>query len=213
MILCIIIFVINTVTTETVNFSNTEVVAIKNNSVIRCDTDIADAEQVKYGQGIGYVSLTDVNRLSYWYSGEPEIIQKTKITDNIKQREENTNVVDFVPTFTVLSKDILKDYLPVIPGSSGFGTETPAGSGRHLATPNTTVYRVTNLNDSGSGSLRYGLEEVSCPKVIIFEVSGNITLSENIIIGGWVGNDGETKGSYITIAGQTAPSPGITIKD
>jgi hypothetical protein len=103
--------------------------------------------------------------------------------------------------------------LPIIPGSSGFGMETPAGSGRHLATPNTTVYRVTNLNDSGTGSLRYGLEEVDCPKVIIFEVSGNITLSEHIVIGGWGGNDGETKGSYITIAGQTAPSPGITIKD
>lgn len=182
MILCIVMFVINTVTTETVNFSNTEVVAIKNNSVIRCDMDIVAGGQVKYGQ-------------------------------DIKQREGITKVVESVPAFAVLSEDVHEKYLPVIPGSIGFGMETPAGSGRHLATPNTTVYRVTNLNDSGTGSLRYGLEEVSCPKVIIFEVSGNITLSENIIIGGWVGNDGETKGSYITIAGQTAPSPGITIKD
>ena len=158
MILCIIMFVINTVTAQTVNFLNTEDVAVK-------------------------------------------------------EREENTKVVDLVSTFTVLSKDIQEEYLPVIPGSKGFGMETPAGSGRHLAIPNTTVYRVTNLNDSGTGSLRYGLEEVNCPKVIIFEVSGNITLLSNIKIGGWVGNDGETKGSYITIAGQTAPSPGITIKD
>ncbi len=158
MILCIVMFVINTVTAQTVNFLNTEDVAVK-------------------------------------------------------EREENTKVVDLVPTFTVLSKDIQEEYLPVIPGSKGFGMETPAGSGRHLAIPNTTVYRVTNLNDSGTGSLRYGLEEVNCPKVIIFEVSGNITLLSNIKIGGWVGNDGETKGSYITIAGQTAPSPGITIKD
>ena len=95
----------------------------------------------------------------------------------------------------------------IIPGEKGFGMDTPAGSGRHLATPSTTVYKVTNLNDSGTGSLRYGLLEVNSPKVIIFEVSGTIELQKRIYIGSAIA---ETKGSYITIAGQTAPSPGIT---
>ena len=104
--------------------------------------------------------------------------------------------------------------LRVIPNASwqqGFGIDTSAGSGRHLATPSTTVIKVTNLNDSGAGSLRDALVNQDSPKVIIFEVSGNIELQSPI----WVGGRGtaEAKGSYITIAGQTAPSPGITLKD
>ena len=103
----------------------------------------------------------------------------------------------FMPCFIHASS------IPIIPGEAGFGMNTPAGSGRHLATPQTNVYKVTNRNDSGPGSLRYGLEKVESPKTIIFEVSGTIDLDSQI----WI-ND-----SYITIAGQTAPSPGITIKD
>ena len=101
----------------------------------------------------------------------------------------------------------------IIPGQNInlFGMATAAGSGRHLAAPNTTVYKVTNLNDNGSGSLRYGLENINGPKVIIFEVSGVINITSTIKIGGFIGGDAETNGSYITIAGQTAPPPGITI--
>jgi hypothetical protein len=104
-----------------------------------------------------------------------------------------------------------KKPLPVIPGAAGFGIETPAGSGRHLSPIRTNVVRVTNLDDSGPGSLRDALENQLSPKVVIFEVSGNIRLQRGIDIGGSRGEDGETTGSYITIAGQTAPSPGITL--
>jgi len=102
--------------------------------------------------------------------------------------------------------------IPNAPWQHGFGIDTPAGSGRHLETPSTNVIKVTNLNDSGPGSLRDAIENEPSPKVIIFEVSGTIELQSKITIGGFTGNDAETKGSYITIAGQTAPSPGITIK-
>jgi hypothetical protein len=64
-----------------------------------------------------------------------------------------------------------------------------------------------------TGSLRYCLEDVSSPKTIVFETSGTIDLDSEIVIGAHLGADAATKGSYITIAGQTAPSPGITIKD
>ena len=103
--------------------------------------------------------------------------------------------------------------LPIIPGAHGFGMETPAGSGRHLDVPKTTVIKVTNLNDAGPGSLRDALENQPGPKTIVFEVSGNIALRKEVLVGGFVGRDADTKGSYITIAGQTAPSPGITLKD
>lgn len=90
--------------------------------------------------------------------------------------------------------------LPVVPGAIGFGTETVAGRGG-------AVYRVTNLEDRGPGSLRFGVEEVEGPRVIVFDVSGVIRLSSDLVLR----DDGHGKHGFLTIAGQTAPAPGITL--
>src|SRR6476659_3476241 len=84
--------------------------------------------------------------------------------------------------------------LPVIPGGAGFGMSTPAGRGGK-------VYRVTNLNASGTGSLK-ACTDATGARVCVFEVSGYIRLTEDLLI----------RNGPITIAGQTAPSPGITIR-
>lgn len=86
------------------------------------------------------------------------------------------------------------DALPVIPGAAGFGMDTPAGRGGE-------VLRVTTLADSGPGSLRAALE-VKGPRVIVFEVSGTIATTRHFVI----------REPFVTVAGQTAPSPGITIR-
>jgi hypothetical protein len=83
--------------------------------------------------------------------------------------------------------------LPVFPGAQGFGVETPAGRGGQ-------IIKVTNLNDSGTGSLRAAVL-ASGPRIVVFEVSGRIDLQSNITV----------SNPYITIAGQTAPSPGVQI--
>lgn len=93
--------------------------------------------------------------------------------------------------------------LPIIPGAAGFGIQTPAGSGRHLAPPRTRVIKVTNLHPKGPGSLRAALEAEG-PRTIVFEISGNIDLTPY--------GDLSIKHPYVTVAGQTAPSPGITLK-
>jgi len=92
--------------------------------------------------------------------------------------------------------------LSIIPGENEnlFGMTTPAGSGRHLATPRTNICKVTNLRDDGVGSLRDCLE-TPAPRTILFEVSGTIHLKSNLSVP-----------QYTTLAGQTAPSPGITLK-
>jgi len=74
---------------------------------------------------------------------------------------------------------------------NGFGTKTKGGIAGE-------VYKVTNLNDSGPGSLRDAVSVEN--RLIVFEVGGVIDLNDNSI----------EVGSNTTIAGQTAPYPGIT---
>jgi uncharacterized protein YjdB len=94
----------------------------------------------------------------------------------------------------------LPGVLPVFPGAEGYGTTTPAGRCGQ-------VIRVTNLDDAGPGSLRAALLTPG-PRQVIFEVSGQINLQSAIDIGG--GGEPTTYGN-LSVYGQTAPSPGITI--
>lgn len=92
--------------------------------------------------------------------------------------------------------------LPVFPGALGFGTTTVAGSGRGTTPPNTSIIRVTNLNDSGSGSLRACMT-ASGPRTCVFEVAGYINLLTKIVV----------KTPNLSVFGQTAPYPGIQVVD
>ncbi|MEZ4683873.1 MAG: hypothetical protein R2932_57655 [Caldilineaceae bacterium] len=85
--------------------------------------------------------------------------------------------------------------IPAFPGAEGFGSLTVGGRGGR-------VIEVTNLNDSGPGSLRAAIDAEG-PRIVVFRVGGTIELRSRIDIAN----------PFITIAGQTAPGGGITLKN
>lgn len=88
---------------------------------------------------------------------------------------------------------VAQDQIPAFPGAEGHARYITGGRGG-------LVKVVTNLNDSGYGSLRAAVSGDS-KKVVVFAVGGEINLESDLAIG-----------ANTTIAGQTAPAPGITLR-
>ena len=64
--------------------------------------------------------------------------------------------------------------LPAFPGAEGFGATTPGGRGGK-------VIFVTNLDDSGPGSLRAACD-TDGPRIVLFRVAGTIALKQPITV-------------------------------
>ena len=94
---------------------------------------------------------------------------------------------------TVLPSLAIAQTAPAFPGAEGHGRYVQGGRGGK-------VIHVTNLNDKGEGSFRAAVTG-SSKKIIVFDVAGVIPLASDLTIG-----------ANTTILGQTAPSPGITLR-
>jgi hypothetical protein len=81
------------------------------------------------------------------------------------------------------------------PGAEGPGRHAAGGRGGR-------VLAVTNLADDGPGSLRAAVD-ASGPRTVIFRVDGTIRLSRPLVV----------RHGRITIAGQSAPGDGVTLRD
>ena len=88
------------------------------------------------------------------------------------------------------------DDCPAFPGAEGEGRNARGGRGGDVCS-------VTRLDDAGVGSLRHCLDTANGPRTIVFTVAGFIDLQSTLRV----------RKSNLTIAGQTAPGDGITIRD
>jgi hypothetical protein len=82
------------------------------------------------------------------------------------------------------------------PGAVGYGRWSHSGRGAQ-------VVEVTNLNDSGAGSLRDALQNHTGPRVVVFRTGGVISLTSELLI--------DLTHADVYIAGQTAPGSGIVL--
>lgn len=98
--------------------------------------------------------------------------------------------------FTLLAASLISAasmaQAPAFPGAEGHGRYVTGGRGGKIV-------HVTNLNDSGTGSFREAVK--SGNKIIVFDMAGVIALKSDLKFA-----------DNITILGQTAPSPGITLR-
>ena len=95
-------------------------------------------------------------------------------------------------SLSLFSTTLMADDVPAFPGAEGHGRYVTGGRGK-------TVVHVTNLNDSGTGSFRQAVS--SANRIVVFDVAGVIALKSNLSFK-----------DNITILGQTAPYPGITLR-
>jgi len=100
---------------------------------------------------------------------------------------KRNRILQFFVLFFVMTLASVSFAIPAFPGAEGFGADSLGGRGGR-------VIKVTNLNDSGSGSFREAVT-ASGARIVVFEVSGIINLNSDIRI---------TR-PYLTIAGQTSP--------
>lgn len=92
-----------------------------------------------------------------------------------------------------LTVPTLAEPLTAFPGAEGAGKWTAGGRGGR-------VIAVTNLRDSGAGSLRAAVE-ASGRRTVVFRVAGTIFLKSPLRV----------RHPFLTLAGQTAPGEGVTL--